>query len=94
MLSVTCFALVVLTCALIVKLSRRGDRCWTTVDVDECAVLCQPCAKEKRVNDDALKHCSPVFIQGKYTCINARCDFEWRGELPEFCPRCGREIRK
>lgn len=70
------------------------DRCGTTVDVDECAVLCQPCAKEKRVNDDAFKHCSPVFIQGKYTCINARCDFEWRGELPEFCPRCGREIRK
>lgn len=70
------------------------DRCGKTINVDECAVLCQPCANEKRVNEDALQHCSPVFIQGKYTCINARCDFEWRGELPEFCPRCGREIRK
>lgn len=69
------------------------DRCGKLTDVDNCTVLCPSCANEKRADEDALQYCSPVFIQGKYTCLGTLCDFEWRGELPEFCPRCGHEIR-
>ena len=73
--------------------SAYCDLCGKSVDVDDCTVLCPSCADEKRAREDEPQYCSPVFIQGKYTCLNARCDFEWRGEFPEFCPRCGCEIR-
>lgn len=75
-----------------VEVSAECDKCGRTVDADDCTVLCGKCAPTV-TRDPGGQYCRPVEIKGVYTCLNTRRDYEWSGELPPFCPRCGHMIR-
>lgn len=69
------------------------DKCGKWMSEDEATVLCKKCATNVGVGS-VEGYCSPVLLLGKYTCKNTHHDFDWGGELPLYCPMCGREIRR
>ena len=64
------------------------DGCGSEIYGDDYTVLCSDCLPSL----DSLGNCTPIFFKDTYTCLMSHQDFKWDGELPEYCPRCGRQI--
>lgn len=75
-----------------VDIQMTCDKCGKTVYEGDCVVLHRKCAGSLD-DPSSLPYCSPVPFRDKYTCLGTRRDFDWDGELPPFCPCCGRLIR-
>ena len=58
---------------------------------EDYTVLCYDCSIKEI--SSLSGYCDPVYFKGVYTCKTKRQDFKWDGELPEYCPRCGRPIK-
>lgn len=67
------------------------DGCGKEIYNEDYTVLCHDCSIEDI--SSLSGYCDPVYFKGVYTCKTKRQDFQWDGELPEYCPRCGRPIK-
>ena len=79
-----------------VEICATCDECGKSMYEGDAVVLCEKCAGDKAQAAStglASGWCEPVIFNGTYTCLATKQDFEWSGELPEFCPRCGKPIR-
>ena len=69
------------------------DGCGKEIYNEDYTVLCDKCSIEEIPSLSVSEYCYPVNFRNVYTCKIKRQDFEWIGELPEYCPRCGRPIK-
>ena len=69
------------------------DGCGKEIYNEDYTVLCDKCSIEEIPSLSVSEYCYPVNFGNVYTCKIKRQDFEWIGELPEYCPRCGRPIK-
>lgn len=79
-----------------VEICVTCDKCGKSMYEGDAVVLCTKCApaEAQAVSTRlASEYCEPVNFKGTYTCLTSKRDFMWSGELPEFCPRCGKPIR-
>lgn len=69
------------------------DGCGQEIYGSDYTVLCNKCSIEEIPSLSNSGYCDPVYFKGMYTCKIKHQDFQWDGELPEYCPRCGRPIK-
>jgi len=69
------------------------DGCGKEIHSEDYTVLCSKCSIEEIPSLSYSEYCDPVCFSGVYTCKIKHQDFQWIGELPEYCPRCGRPIK-
>lgn len=69
------------------------DGCGKEVYNEYHTVLCNDCSVKEIPSLSNSGYCSPILFEDIYTCTVSKQDFQWVGELPEYCPRCGRQIK-